>query len=86
VQSIDGGGLLVEIRNVSNRAAQFNADPEPKLAFGIVPMAVTLYSNLIDSWARETVFDVGDLHALKRPSIGRSDRHNCDQQIILATN
>jgi hypothetical protein len=79
-------GLLVDIRNVSNRAAQFNANPEPNLAFGIVPMAVTLYSNLVDSWAAETVFEVSDLRALKRPSASHSDRQNSDQQIIQAAN
>jgi hypothetical protein len=30
-------GLLVDIRNVSNRGVRFNANPEPILAFGIVP-------------------------------------------------
>ncbi len=31
-------GLIVDIRNVSNRVAQFNANLEPILASGIVPI------------------------------------------------
>jgi hypothetical protein len=36
----DSEGLLVDIRNVSNWGVQFNANQEPILAFGIVPIAV----------------------------------------------
>jgi hypothetical protein len=32
-------GLLVDIRNVGNGVARFNANLEPILAFGIVPIA-----------------------------------------------
>ena len=61
--SNDSDGLLVDIRNVSNRGVRFNPSLEPILSFDIVPKAVTQGSEAVSTWVSGTILWIRGLTA-----------------------